>query len=404
MTDALELEEAQARILQLARLMPNMEVPLAQAQGRYLAKALVSRRTQPSADLSAMDGYALGPERPSNDQWRLVGESRAGTPFNGELKAGETIRISTGAHIPNGADRVLIQENCKASADIVTLTSDYPDPLRHIRQRGFDFAQGDELIASGTRLSAAHIALAAAGGYSALLIAKPPRVAILDSGDELVADPASASEHQLPASNGFMLEAMLAPLGCESVRLGPVGDDADALAKALEGADEADVLITTGGASVGDHDLMKPALEAWDASLDFWRVAMKPGKPIMVATRTGKRGDQVIFGLPGNPVSAYVTCVLFALPLIRASMGAHAPLPFTMTTQTACDLAPVGPRREFVRAHFDGEHVRLVGSQDSSALAALSQANCLIDRLARAGSVPIGGEVRLILLGDLQAT
>jgi len=309
--------------------------------------------------------------------------------------AGETIRISTGAHVPEGTDRILIQENTEREGERIRLTSDYPGAMRHIRQRGFDFAQGDHLITKGTRINAAHIALAASAGHSALTTAQPPRVAILDSGDELVVDPASANEHELPASNGLMLEAMLTPLGCEITRLGPVGDDADALADALKGADNADVLITTGGASVGDHDLMKPALEAWGASIDFWRVAMKPGKPIMVATR----GSQVIFGLPGNPVSAYVTAFLFALPLIRASMGSAESITRAFGAIAGEDMPSIGPRREFVRAIWDGERTVPVGSQDSSALAALSHANCLIDRPAHSPALAAGESVTILPLG-----
>lgn len=395
MKPALTLEEAQARVIALARPASVIDVPLVQALGRYLAADITSKRTQPSANLSAMDGYAIGSERPDSDIWRLVGESRAGTPFDDEIKAGDTIRISTGAHVPSGADRILIQENALREGDSVRLTADYPDLMQHIRQRGFDFAKGDHLISKGTLINAAHIAVAASAGYSTLPVASPPKVAILDSGDELVADPASASEHELPASNGIMLEAMLAPLGCETARLGPVGDDANALANALKGADNADVLITTGGASVGDHDLMKPALEAWGASIDFWRVAMKPGKPIMVATR----GSQVIFGLPGNPVSAYVTAFLFALPLIRAGMGCGEPIAHKVKAVLDQEMPSIGPRREFARGIWDGEKVIPVGSQDSSALAALTMANCLIDRPANSPTLASGKSVNIFPLG-----
>ena len=306
--------------------------------------------------------------------------------------------------MPVGADRVLIQENVAADGEQVRLTSDYPDALRHVRQRGFDFAAGDALIGAGTCLNVAHIALAASAGHSSLTAGKPPKVAILDSGDELVADPASAIEHELPASNGIMLNAMLTQLGCETVPLGPVGDDAAALAEALKGAEDADLLVTTGGASVGDHDLMKPALEAWGAELQFWRVAMKPGKPVMVARRTSAAGHkQAIFGLPGNPVSAYVTAFLFVLPFVRASMGAANPALRPARMVTSMPLPAVGPRREFVRGFWDGTSVAIVGLQDSSALAALASANCLIDRPAHAPELPAGETVPTYWLGDSSA-
>jgi len=191
-----------------------------------------------------------------------------------------------------------------------------------------------------------------------------------------------------------MIGAMLAELGCEVVRLGPVPDDHEALASALAKAGDADMLVTTGGASVGDHDLMRPALEAWGAGLDFWKVAMKPGKPIMVATK----GPQVIFGLPGNPVSSFVTCFLFVVPLVRTSMGASQPLPVRTKLTAGSTLPAIGSRREFLRAIWDGETVRLADSQDSSALAALAQANCLIDRPAHADEIEAGTPVPCLLL------
>ncbi|MEP2736336.1 MAG: gephyrin-like molybdotransferase Glp [Erythrobacter sp.] len=401
MKPALTLENAQARVLKLALPMPSEDVALNEAVGRYLSADIKSRRTQPSADLSAMDGYALGPQRPNNDQWELVGESRAGMPWDETLRSDETIRISTGAHVPKGADRILIQENCDVADGKVTLTSDYPDHLRHVRERGFDFASGDLLISTGTRINAAHIALAASGGHSTLPVAHMPHVAILDSGDELARDPASAGEHELPASNGVMLEAMVRQFGCAVSRLGPVGDDADDLAEALKGAEDADILITTGGASVGDHDLMQPALEAWGAELDFWRVAMKPGKPIMIATREGANGKQVIFGLPGNPVSAFVTAFLFALPLIKASMGDKTPCPAAVSAVAGTNLPAIGVRREFTRAHWNGSMVAPAGSQDSSALAALASANCLIDRPANSPAISAGDAVAAYVFGNV---
>jgi len=195
--------------------------------------------------------------------------------------------------------------------------------------------------------------------------------------------------HQIPASNGAMLSAMLTPLGCEVIRLGPVGDDHAKLAQALTQAEGADILITSGGASVGDHDLVQAALGRWGAEIAFWKVAIKPGKPMMVATRA----NQLVIGLPGNPVSCFVTAFLFALPVVRASMGAREALPLRYRLVTGEDLPPVGPRREFLRAVNDGGIARLVGSQDSSALMALAEANCLIDRTAGSPALPKGSDV-----------
>ena len=390
MSEPLALEEAQARLLALAPVLPREQVPLEAMLGRYLAEDLRAVRTPPAADLSAMDGYALSP---GEGPWTLVGESRAGAPFAGEITAGQCARISTGAVVPKGADRVLLQEDAAVSGGIVTAT-ELPPPGRHIRARGFDFHAGDLLLARGTRMTAGRIALALTGGYARAIAARALRVAVMDSGDELARDPAACSENQVPASNGAMIAAMLAPLGCEVLRLGPVGDDMAALEAALAAAEGADILITSGGASVGDHDLIKPALAGWGAQTAFWKVAIKPGKPLLVATR----GAAVILGLPGNPVSSFVTAFLFALPLVRASMGDPDPLPRSLTLLAGEALPAIGSRREFLRAVSDGGAVRLAGSQDSSALSALAATDCLIDRPAHAPAAAAGEPVRVFPL------
>jgi molybdopterin molybdotransferase len=386
--EALSLEEAQARLLALAPVLPGETLPIEAALGRYLAEDLHAARTQPPADLSAMDGYAICGDGP----WQRIGESRAGAPFAGLLTGGQCVRISTGAHVPQGADRVLLQEDAQVAGDLIS-AAEAPPASRHIRSRGFDFQEADRLIARGTVMTAARIALSIAAGRSAVTAARPAQVAILDTGDELAADPAACAPHQIPASNGAMLAAMLAPLGCEVLRLGPVGDDHGALAAALMRAESADILITSGGASVGDHDLVQAALARWGAQIAFWRVAIKPGKPMMVATRPRAGAPQLVIGLPGNPVSCFVTAFLFALPVVRASMGAAAPLPPRQMMVTRDDLPAVGRRREFLRAQRGLAGVSLVGSQDSSALASLAAADCLIDRPAQSPAVAAGSEV-----------
>lgn len=392
MSAPLALEEAQARLLALAPALPAEAVATGAALGRVLAQDLHAVRTQPPADLSAMDGYALAP---GTGPWQLVGESRAGAPYREVLAENQCVRISTGAIVPPGADRVLLQEDALDEVGLVTATG-MPPPGRHIRARGFDFHEGDLLLERGTRLTPARIALALAAGHGELAVARRVKVAVMDSGDELSADPAACLPHQIPASNAAMIAAMLAPLGCDITRIGPVPDDRTALAEALAAAEGADVLVTSGGASVGDHDLVKPALTEWGAETAFWKVAIKPGKPLLVATR----GAQVILGLPGNPVSSFVTAYLFALPLVRAAMGAGDPLPRAVTMVAGEDLPATGPRREFLRAASDGGEVRLAGSQDSSALSALAVADCLIDRPARAPALAAGEPVRVFPLGN----
>ena len=392
MSAPLALEEAQARLLALAPALPAEAVATGAALGRILAQDLHAARTQPPADLSAMDGYALAP---GTGPWQLVGESRAGAPYREVLAENQCVRISTGAIVPPGADRVLLQEDALDEVGLVTAI-EMPPPGRHIRARGFDFHEGDLLLERGTRLTPARIALALAAGHGELAVARRVKVAVMDSGDELSPDPAACLPHQIPASNAAMIAAMLVPLGCDVTRIGPVPDDRTALAGALAAAEGADVLVTSGGASVGDHDLVKPALAEWGAETAFWKVAIKPGKPLLVATR----GAQVILGLPGNPVSSFVTAYLFALPLVRAAMGAGDPLPRAVTMVAGEDLPAVGPRREFLRAASDGGEVRLAGSQDSSALSALAVADCLIDRPARAPALAAGEPVRVFPLGN----
>lgn len=390
MSEPIGLEDAQARLLALAPVVPLEAVAVEAMLGRNLGEDLRAARTQPAANLSAMDGYALAP---GAGPWTLVGESRAGAPFHGTLASGQCARISTGAVVPDGADRVLLQENASVIGTTVT-TNAPPPPGRHIRAQGFDFRSGDSLLTRGTLMTPARIALTLGAGHARVMAPRRLQIAVMDSGDELASDPAVCGMHQLPASNAAMITAMLAPLGCAVTRIGPVRDDRAAIAAALAQAECADFLITSGGASVGDHDLIKPALADWGAKIAFWKVAIKPGKPLLVATR----GSQIIVGLPGNPVSCFVTAFLFALPLVRAAMGANNPLPFSETLLTAEALPAVGKRREFLRAVRANGAVRLAGSQDSSALTALAQADCLIDRPANSSAATMGEPVRVFPL------
>ncbi|MGB3471999.1 MAG: molybdopterin molybdotransferase MoeA [Erythrobacter sp.] len=394
MSDLLSLEEAQARLLALAPAMPVVESDASAPLVRFLEHDLEARRTQPPADLSAMDGYAISGPVDDGAPWQRVGESRAGASFTGSLEPGQCTRISTGAHMPQGADRVLIQENAAVNGDKVALAQgqSLPPPHRHVRKRGFDFTAGETVLRQGTLLGPAQLALAIAAGHDTVPHRQAPRVHVLDSGDELSAVASACTPDQIPASNGPMIAALLRPYIGETQRLGPVADDMDALAQALARAD-GDILITSGGASVGDHDLVQAALTEWGADINFWRVAIKPGKPLMVATRKTGHGRQVILGLPGNPVSSFVTAFLFALPLVRAAIGDLSPLPRPVAVVVRDALPATGKRREFLRGVSDGAQVRLAASQDSSALMALAQANCLIDRPPFSDPVSVGEPV-----------
>lgn len=395
MAAMLELEAAQARLLALASPLAAERLPVELALGRYLAGPLLAARTQPPADLSAMDGFALrAADLPG--PWQVIGESACGHPFSGTLGQGEAVRIATGALVPAGADTIVIQEDTAREGDRLSLAAAVPAGAgRHIRRLGMDFRGGDELLGAGTRIGPGQLALILSAGHGAVAVRRPPRLAIIDSGDELARDPASCAPHQIPASNGAMLAAMAsATTPCEIARLGPVADRLEALVAALEGAANADVIVTSGGASVGDHDLIRPALAVWGAELDFWKVAIKPGKPIMVA----RKGGQLVVGLPGNPVSSHVTAYLFLLPLLRKLAGAAQCLPVPFAATLAEDLPAGGPRREFLRASFDGVTVCSRANQDSSALGSLARGNALIDRPAEAPPARLGEVVQVYLI------
>lgn len=395
MRPPIPLDEAQARLLAQVEPLPAERLPIHEAVGRYLAHPLAAGRTQPPADLSAMDGYAMRGDDLAGP-WTVIGESAAGHPFAGTLSPGQAVRISTGALMPQGGGAVLLQENAARDGDHLSLNGEGDPSPGHVRRAGFDFREGDALLPAGTRLGPAQLALALSGGHGSADVHALPTLAVLDNGDELASDPASCAPGQIPASNGAMLAAMAAPLVSSIVRLGPVPDRLEAMLAALEQAGDADVIVTSGGASVGDHDLVRPALEAWGAALDFWRVAMKPGKPLLVAAK----GKQVVLGLPGNPVSSFVTAQLFLLPLLRRLGGAANPLPRMIAARLEGNLPQGGNRLEFMRAQWKDGRLRPIREQDSSALRALAMAEALIERPIGAPAAADGDPVRAYLLDN----
>ncbi len=387
-------EEAQARILALGQPVEIETVSLLAAANRWAGRDVTARRTQPARDLSAMDGYAIrfadlpGP-------WRVVGESAAGSPLDGHLGTGEAARIFTGAVVPEGADTVIIQEEVSRAGDVLTQTGEGPPRSgAHIRRAGSDFSNGARLVAVGETLNPATLALAAMGGYGALDVRRRIRVAVLATGDELVLPGTETGDDRLPNSNAPMLASMLGNLPVEIVDLGIVPDDRAQMATAFGRATDCDILVTTGGASVGDHDLVRPVLLDLGATLDFWKVAMRPGKPLMA----GKLGDTIVLGLPGNPVSAFVTATLFLLPLVRHLSGARDALPHRIAATCNAPLPAVGPRTDFMRARWAGNALAPLPSTDSGALSSLAQAEALIIRAAGADALPAGQPVEAILL------
>lgn len=389
----LPIAEAQARLLGLASPLPIETVPLLATADRFAAEEVIARRDQPAADLSAMDGYAIRfDERPG--PWRLVGESAAGRGLDRPLAPGEAARIFTGAPLPAGADTILIQEEAEAADGHVRMSGEGP-PHRHahVRPRGSDFSRGDVLIRAGERITAARLALAAIGGHGALPVRRKCRVALLSTGDELVAPGGPTSGVLLPASNAPMLAALIGGTLAVVEDAGLVPDRLDALTSAFaRAAETADVLVTTGGVSVGDHDLVRPALQAAGATLDFWRVAMRPGKPLMA----GRLGDAIVLGLPGNPVSAYVTATLFLMPLLAHLAGSTQPLPRTERARLAGPLPATGLRADLLRARHEAGDVVALVRQDSGDLTTLAAADCLIVRPPHAPAA-IAGESAEIL-------
>jgi len=394
MISLLPVADAQARLFAMAPRVATERLPLTSAAGRWTAEPVIALRAQPGADLSSMDGYAIrfddlpGP-------WRVIGESAAGRAFGGATERGEAVRIFTGAAMPAGADSVLVQEEAERAGDTLLLAVEGP-PRRgmSVRRKGLDFERGAVLIGAGTRLTPAAIALAATGGHGALNVNRRLRIAILATGDELIA-PGTASDDPLalPEGNSAMLAAILADLPVDVTVAGIVPDQLDALVAAFSGA-QADIIVTTGGASVGDHDLVRPALEAAGGEVDFWRIAIRPGKPMLA----GRLGEAIMLGLPGNPVSAFVTATLFLRPLIAAMAGAANPLPRMLRAELADPLPANDHRQDYLRGTLVDGRVSAAAMQDSSMLATLARATCLIVRQPHAPPAAIGDIVDILPL------
>ena len=383
-------------------------VPLRRAAGRTLARDLAALRTQPPRAVSAMDGYAVRAVdiaiAPATLD--LVGESAAGRGFDGVVGPGQAARIFTGAPVPEGADTVLIQENAAAEPGHLRALQSEPQG-RNIRRAGQDFSAGEVLLSAGLRLGAADIALAAAMNHPALPVFRRPRVAVLATGDELVLPGEEPGPDRIVASNGFALMALAESAGAEPIDLGIAGDDFASLRAAFARARDggADLLVTLGGASVGDHDLVQRTLVAEGMTLGFWRVAMRPGKPLF----HGRLGTMQVLGLPGNPVSAIVCGLLFVSPLIRALSGdRHAGDDPSEAAVLAIPMAANDGRQDYVRARIIASangvpHVEPGPRQDSSLLKALSDADCLVIRPPHAAAADTGTPCRIIRLARLGA-
>ncbi len=398
----LALDEARARILGALSPTPAETVALPEAWGRVLARPVLARLTQPPADVSAMDGYALrAAEARPGARLRVIGAAPAGRPFGTALGPGEAVRIFTGGVVPDGADAILIQEDAEEAGGLVT-PREAPAQGRWIRRRGLDFAAGDTLLPEGRRLSARDIGLAAAANHPWLTVRRRPRIGILATGDEIALPGEPIPAGGIVSSNAHALAAMVRAAGAEPINLPIAPDDRDAIAAAAAAAHAADMLVTTGGASVGEHDLVQAALGPQGFALDFWKIAMRPGKPLI----WGRLGRTPVLGLPGNPVSALVCAVQFLLPAIWVLSGLPPAAPPTQPVRAGAPLPANDRRFDHLRASLGTDRdSRFVATpfpvQDSSMMATLARAEALILRPPFAPALAEGAEVEAILLDRL---
>jgi molybdopterin molybdotransferase len=398
-TPLMPVADARARILDAVTAMVPERVPLNKALGRVLAGNVAAQRSQPPVDLSAMDGYAVRAEDVASVPARLavVGEAPAGGSYDKVLQAGEAVRIFTGATVPRGADAIVIQENTERYGGYV-IAREKPKPGAHIRRAGLDFKEGDVGLKAGRRLSPADIAFAAAMNVPVVIAHRKPKIAYFSTGDELVMPGAEPGPNQIVSSNNDGLAAFIEQAGGVPFDLGIVADDIRSIQSAGRHAQDCDMLVTMGGASVGDHDLVQKALAEDGLKVDFWRIAMRPGKPLMFGTYR----NLPMMGLPGNPVSALVCAHLFLGPMIARMEGFDAPVRLTRA-RLGRALPANDQREDYLRASLDERDESLplatpFERQDSSMLSAMSAADCLVVRAPHAPAAAAGETVNVLRL------
>jgi molybdopterin molybdotransferase len=390
----ISVREALDHILALSDALPSEDIALQYAQGRVLAQTVTANRDQPPFAAAAMDGYAIrATDLAAGAQtWQVIGESAAGHPFSSPVAAGQATRIFTGAPLPQGTDHVLIQENVCAKDGQITLI-DGPNDAAHRRPAGGDFTKGHQLRAP-RRLSAQDIALLAAMNVPRPNVTRRPKVALIATGDELVQPGDAPRDDQIIASNSYGLAAMLQKAGAEARILPIARDRLGSLAEVFALTRDADLVLTIGGASVGDYDLVAQAAAEFGLEQSFYKVAMRPGKPLMA----GRMGGRAMIGLPGNPVSAMVCGEIFVLPLIEKMLGLPARQRAQQTAPLAHDLPANGAREHYMRATLIDGALHVATRQDSSLLSILSGANALAIAPIQAPAMPKGSEMRYIPL------
>ena len=393
----LPVDQAVGKLLAGVEPLASEEVALNDAVGRVLAKDLQALRTQPPFTASAMDGYAVrAAEADAGAQLKVIGMSRAGERYAGALGCGETVRIFTGAPLPQGADSVLLQEDAERLGDTI-LVKETVAAGRHVRAAGLDFRPGGVYLSAGRVLDPHAISLSASLGYAAVPVRRKPRVAVLANGDELVPPGVTPGPDQIVSSNGIGLVALVRGAGGDPIDLGIAADKRETIAASVDRSAGADILVITGGASVGDHDLVQEALKSRGMAVDFWKIAMRPGKPLMV----GRLGKTRVLGLPGNPVSTFVCAELFLRPLIRAMLGLPTN-PDVVAARLGAPMPANDNREDYVRARLivgsEGLTATPFPVQDSSMLSTLAAADALIIRNPRAPAATAGEPVRVLRL------
>jgi molybdopterin molybdotransferase len=398
----ISVEEALKRIRARVTTLPAEQVSLSEALGRVLAEDLRARVTHPPFDVSAMDGYAVRAADVSKTPatLSLIGRSRAGEAFPGKVGRDEAVRIFTGAPVPEGADAVVMQEVTESDGTTVTL-KETVTAGKFIRPAGLDFSEGELLLTEGRRLTSRDLGLIASMNLPWLRVRRQPRVAIMVTGDEVVMPGEPLGQGRIVNSNGRTLAAFVTACGGIPVDLGIAGDSRASLLALARGASGADLLVTTGGVSVGDHDIVQETLGESGLEVDFWKVAMRPGKPLLF----GRLGATPMFGMPGNPVSTVVCATIFLKPAITALLGLETPPRPPATARLATDLEGNGKFQEYLRArlsHDDSGALLALpfGRQDSSMLATLARADCLLIRPPHAPPARAGESVPIIELND----
>ena len=394
----ISVAEAEERILTALKPMPLEQVVITDSFGRVVGEDVKSRRTQPPMAVSAMDGYAVRAADVQNvpTDLKVVGYAPAGGSYDAIVREGETVRIFTGAPVPAGADAIVIQEDTVQTDDSVRINEGATAGI-FVRPAGLDFAEGDVLIPTGTRMTARHVGLAAAMNVPWLMTYRKPRVAILATGDEIVMPGEEIGPNQIVSSNAIALAAFVRAMGAEPVLLGIAPDDREGLRQMASGIVGNDMLVTTGGASVGDHDLVQDVLSEGGMDVDFWRIAMRPGKPLMF----GDIRDIPVLGLPGNPVSSLVCAMIFLRPALARMQGSIEADRDTLYLKLADNLPKNDRRQDYLRATFETDDsgdtvVRSFHRQDSSMMATLTHADGLIVRPPHAPALSAGERVEVL--------